>query len=208
MAGGYLPQPCACDRVELRECPRVCLNRSLVRRIQILAVVRNPDGVRLGSRVRARGVFGDSLVERRVHDADLVRAVLGDVDELAVRACHHVMRKGPDRDVLDDREILLRDDRELVAALVGGVDLPGSVRCRDADGTPADGPDGKDISGRRVERGERVRAAVEALDGPDGAADGYLLASAGRPGDRADCCERADQQCERGKLAHGGPPLR
>src|SRR5205823_10426816 len=54
-----------------------------------------------------------------------------------------------------------------------------------------------------VKRGQCVRAAVEALDRPDGAADRNLFPRAGRSSDRADCRKCAEQHCEQRKRAHG-----
>jgi hypothetical protein len=178
--------------------------RPLVCRVEILAVVCDPDCVCLCERVRARLPDGDHLVARRVDDTDGVRVVAAEVDELAVRARHDVMRgrRSACRNRLDDREGVLVEDAELGAPLVGGVDLAGAVRRRYPDRAAADRGDAEDVAGRGVESRERVDAAVESLDGPDCSA---------RAGDRRlrrprcrDDGERDPQREEQRMPAHGG----
>jgi hypothetical protein len=127
-------------------------------------------------------------------------------------ARHQVVREGAHRDVGHDGEVLLRDDRQLVAPFVRGVDLAGAFRRGDADRALADLLDAQHFSGRGIECGERVRASVEALDGPDRsvhARQGALSLTRSDGGDdRGDRGTEADQQREQRNLAHGGSPLR
>jgi hypothetical protein len=68
IADRKLPEQLAGPGVELRDGVR-----DLVRRVEIPAVPRDPDGVRLRERVVARRPVGDPLVGGRVDDADGVR---------------------------------------------------------------------------------------------------------------------------------------